>query len=46
MCAPSILEDLSQFPEAIEKLSKLKAVHFAGGKLNCLLLQKQRLLNY
>jgi hypothetical protein len=29
--APSILEDLSQSPEVVEKLSQLHAVHYAGG---------------
>lgn len=37
--APSILEDLSQLPEAVEKLSMLKAVHFGGGKFSsCILM--------
>lgn len=30
--APSILEDLTQSPDAVEKLSKLEAVHFGGGE--------------
>lgn len=38
-CAPSILEDLSQSPESVSKLSKLKAAHFGGGKFYYLLLQ-------
>jgi hypothetical protein len=29
--APSLLEEMSQSPEALQKLSSLKAVHYGGG---------------
>jgi hypothetical protein len=35
--APSILEDMSQFPDAVAKLSKLQAVHFGGGEFQIFL---------
>ena len=33
--APSVLEDLSQSEESLEKLKKVKFVEFGGGQVPC-----------
>ena len=38
LCAPSVLEDMSQTSESIQKLAKLKAVHCGGGESSTLLI--------